>query len=287
MPDSAAAAARLAFAARLRDLRKDARMTGRQLADATGLHYTKVSRIENGRQNPSEDDIREWAIACGAALQLPELIAAHREVDQMWTEHRRNLRAGLVHVQAADKDLYERTGLLRVYQSDTIPGILQTRAYAAAGIRTAAVVHGRPLQEAEPAADAKMERQALLTAPTGKNLYSFVIEAGVLDHGFGGNAVMAEQLSFLTSVSRMPHVVLGIIPPMSHRTVRAGEGFYIFDDGLVRSTTWTGVLATKQRDQIALYIRIFRMLCDLAVYGDAARRLIEDARGRLQLEETS
>jgi len=261
-------------------------MTGRQLADATGLHYTKVSRIENGRQNPSEDDIRDWAIACGAALQLPELIAAHREVDQMWTEHRRNLRAGLVHVQAADKVLYERTRLLRVYQSDTIPGILQTRAYAAAGIRTAAAVHGRPLEEAEPAADAKMERQGLLTAPTGKNLYSFVIEAGVLDHGFGGDEVMAGQLDFLVAVTRMPHVVLGVIPPMTVRSVRPGEGFYIFDDRLVRSTTWTGVMATEQSEQIALYMRIFRMLSDLAAYGSTARELIEDARSRLQLEET-
>lgn len=64
--------AKEAFGARLRDLRKDANLTGRALATATGLHFTKVSRIEHARQNPSEDDIRLWCRACGAEDQIPE-----------------------------------------------------------------------------------------------------------------------------------------------------------------------------------------------------------------------
>lgn len=79
-----AVAARQAFAIRLRDLRKDADLTGRELAALTGLHNTKISRIEHALQNPSEDDIRAWCIACGVARRIPELIAAHREVEQMW-----------------------------------------------------------------------------------------------------------------------------------------------------------------------------------------------------------
>ena len=43
--------AKEAFGARLRELRKEASLTGRALAQLTGLHYTKVSRAENGRQS--------------------------------------------------------------------------------------------------------------------------------------------------------------------------------------------------------------------------------------------
>ncbi|MGQ0775363.1 MAG: helix-turn-helix domain-containing protein, partial [Pseudonocardiales bacterium] len=43
--------AREAFGARLRDLRKDARLTGRALADLTGWQLSKISKIEHGKQN--------------------------------------------------------------------------------------------------------------------------------------------------------------------------------------------------------------------------------------------
>ncbi|PSK96195.1 helix-turn-helix protein [Murinocardiopsis flavida] len=282
MTGSSAEAARQEFAGRLRELRKDAGLTGRGLATATGLRPAKISRIEHGRQNPTEDDIRTWAKACTAAPQIPELIAAHREVEQLWTEHRRNLRAGMVHVQGRGTDVYTQTRLLRVYESNVIPGIVQTLGYATAGLATVAYVHGRPAHEVEPAARAKLEMQRLLTAPTGANTYSFVIEAGALDHGVGGPAVMNGQFDFLIEVTRMPHVAFGIIPPLAARHIRPGEGFYIFDEGLVRSETWTGLMRTRRQDQIAFYVKIFGMLRGMAVYGAPARDLIEDARNRLR-----
>ncbi|MGH8965436.1 MAG: helix-turn-helix domain-containing protein, partial [Actinomycetes bacterium] len=52
--------AREALGQRLRDIRKDARLTGRQLAESAGWHSSKVSKIEYGRQTPAEDDIRVW-----------------------------------------------------------------------------------------------------------------------------------------------------------------------------------------------------------------------------------
>jgi transcriptional regulator with XRE-family HTH domain len=282
-----ALASRAAFAARLRDLRKDAGLTGRQLAAATGLHNTKISRIEHAQQNPSEDDIRAWCIACGVARRIPELIAVHREVEQMWAEHRREMRAGMVHINSRSTPLYERTRLLRVYESNVVPGILQTRGYAAAALRTSARIHGRSAEEAEDAADARLSRQHLVTEPTGGNTYIFVIEAGALEHGFGGAVTMGEQLDFLLGVMGRPHVSLGVIPPLDSRTIRPGEGFYIFDDVLVRSEMWSGGFRTRRADQIAYYIKVFDMLRELAVYGSAARSLIEDARTLLQTPENS
>jgi Domain of unknown function (DUF5753) len=251
----------------------------------TGLHNTKISRIEHAQQNPSEDDIRAWCIACGAARQIPELIAAGREVEQVWVEHRRAMSAGMVHIQSRSTPLYERTKLLRAYESNVVPGILQTRGYVVAALETSARVHGLPRQDVEAAADARLSRQHLVTAPTGNNTYSFVIEAGALDHGFGGDTVMHEQLDFLLRVSGLPNVTFGIIPPLSSRAIRPGEGFYIFDEQLVRSEMWSGAFRTRRPDQVAYFVRIFRMLRELAVYGAAARELIEAARGHLQTDE--
>jgi transcriptional regulator with XRE-family HTH domain len=282
-----AEAARRAFAVRLRDLRKDAGLTGRDLAARTGLHNTKISRIEHGQQNPSEDDIRAWCIACGVARDIPELVAVHREVEQMWAEHRRELQAGMVHIQSRSTPLYERTRLLRAYESNVVPGILQTRRYVVAALTTSARVHGLPSEDVEAAADARLARQHLVTRPTGTSTYSFVIEAGALTHGFGGDAVMHEQLDFLLHVTRLPNVAFGIIPPLSGRDIRPGEGFYLFDDQLVRSEMWAGGFRTRRPDQIAFYLRIFNALRGLAVHGAAARELIETARGHLQTRENA
>lgn len=282
-----AVAARKAFALRLRDLRKDAGLTGRELAARTGLHNTKISRIEHAQQNPSEEDIRAWCIACGVAGQVPELLAVHREVEQMWAEYRREMRAGMVHIQSRSTPLYENTKLLRAYESNVVPGILQTRGYVAAALATSARVHGLPSDDVDAAADARLSRQHLVTNPNGNNTYSFVIEAGALEHGFGGDAVMHEQFDFLLGVTRLPNVALGIIPPLSSRTIRPGEGFYIFDDQLVRSEMWSGGWRTRRPDQIAYFLRLFNMLRALAVYGPAARAQIEQARELLQTRENS
>ena len=47
---SAAQRAKQAFGSRLREIRQDAGLTGRQLAELTGFHFTKISRVEHGAQ---------------------------------------------------------------------------------------------------------------------------------------------------------------------------------------------------------------------------------------------
>ncbi|MFC4912977.1 Scr1 family TA system antitoxin-like transcriptional regulator [Actinomadura gamaensis] len=275
-------AAREALGVRLRDMRLDAGLNGRQLAAVTGFSPQKVSRIENGVQNIKEADIRAWAAACSASWQVPELIAVRREVARLWREHRRELRAGLVHIQSQNTDVYAATSLLRVYESTAIPGLLYTEDVAAAAIETVARLYGRPVEEARPAARAKLARQALLLRPTGRNAYHFVIEAGVLDIGHGGAEAMDAQLDFLVQVTRMPHVAFGIIPPLADRRIVSKEGFYIFDERLVRADVWTVAIETRRREQIDFYLRVFDDLRRMAVYGDPARELIEAARQRLR-----
>ncbi|MQY03440.1 helix-turn-helix domain-containing protein [Actinomadura macrotermitis] len=277
MSDSAAAAKK-AFGIRLRDIRLDAGLNGQELAARSGMRNTKISRLEHARQSPSEDDVRKWCDACGVPHLIPELIAVLREIEQMWVEYRREMRAGQIHIQSRSTPLYESTELLRAYEANMVPGILQTRAYTVAVLTASARLHGTPLTDVEAAADARLSRQHLVTAGSGRNNYSFVIEHGVLEHGFGGAGVMEEQLTFLLRVMHLPNVALGLIPPWGERTVRAGEGFYLFDEQLVRSEMWTGGFRTRRPEELAFFVKLFARLRDMAVYGDAARALIEAAR---------
>jgi transcriptional regulator with XRE-family HTH domain len=66
-------------------LRKEAGLTGRELAAATGQHYTRVSKIENGVQAPTDTDIRKWCRLCRAGDQAPDLIASLRAVESAYS----------------------------------------------------------------------------------------------------------------------------------------------------------------------------------------------------------
>ncbi|GAA4232000.1 hypothetical protein GCM10022254_30750 [Actinomadura meridiana] len=124
--------AREALGARLRDLRKDAGLTGRALAALAGWDLAKISRIEHGRRTAKEADIRIWCLHCDAEDEIPELIATVRNINIMWLEWRRTLRTGTKIRQQHSLGLYERTKVFRVYQPTVVWGTLQTAAYATA-----------------------------------------------------------------------------------------------------------------------------------------------------------
>lgn len=273
-------AAKMAFAVRLRDLRLDAGLTGVALASHCGWGQAKVSKIEHGVQNPSEADIRAWAVACDAEGQIPTLVAAHREVEQMWLDARRELRAGQKHIQLRSMPLYERTKLLRVYEAVHIPGYLQTFGYASAQFILHARQFGLPVEDVEQAARNRLERQRFLG--TGSNKFIFVLEASALYSNVGGTEVMSEQFDHLLKIAAMPYVSIGIIPLGQPRTLFQGEGFYIFDEQLVRQEFWSGLLRTSRPENISYFLRTFAALKDQAVFGGAAAEQIEAARTRLQ-----
>lgn len=68
---SPAKQAREALGVRLREIRKEAGLTGRALAAGLGCHYTKISRIENGSQALSEENIKSWCRICRAEESDP------------------------------------------------------------------------------------------------------------------------------------------------------------------------------------------------------------------------
>ena len=117
----------------MREVRKDAGLTARALAAATGQHFTRVSKIENGTQAPTDKDIRAWCTACHADDQVMELIATARAVESAYLEFKRQSRAGLKRVVGPfTQERYEATGLFRVYEHNIIPGLFQTPEYCAA-----------------------------------------------------------------------------------------------------------------------------------------------------------
>jgi transcriptional regulator with XRE-family HTH domain len=274
-PSSAARQAQEGLGARLRELRKDAGLTARALAAATGQHFTRVSKIEHGVQPPGDQDIRDWCRACHADDQIDDLIATLRAVESAYLEFRRQSRAGMKRVLGAHTDaLYEATALFRIYEHNVIPGLFQTADYTAAMLSFWIDFLQAPNDLAEAVA-ARMERQRIIYQ-RGKRFVT-VLEEQALRTWFGDAAVQAGQLDRLLAVMSLPTVSVGIVPMMVERAGVPSAGFWIFDDSLVALETTTASIEVARPSEVALYERMFGHLQSSAAYGPAARAIIHRA----------
>ncbi|MGI8312146.1 helix-turn-helix domain-containing protein [Saccharopolyspora hattusasensis] len=273
--------ARHALGQQLRDLRKDAQLTGRGLATLAGWHSSKVSKIEYGKQTPTEEDIRAWCQHTSAESQIPDLIAAVRNIESMYVEWRRMLSVGTRRRQTASRRLEAGTKLMRWYEPVLIPGILHTAEYAREVMRHVIEFYEVP-DDLEDGVAERMERQTILYR--GDHRFHFVLAQQALTTTVGGSDVMIGQLDRLLAVTSLPRVVFGIIPNNAEYRTPTNQ-FIIFDNRLVHVETISAELSISQPREVALYSKAFRRLAEQAVTGSAARNLITSALKHFQEQQ--
>ncbi|MEV0280028.1 helix-turn-helix transcriptional regulator [Streptomyces sp. NPDC050610] len=267
--------ARKAVAERLREVRLDAELQGQELASRCGWHKSKVSRIENARTPPSDADIREWCAGCDADDQAADIIAASRSADSMYLEWKRLQRTGLRRLQESRIPLYERTKLHRGYASHVVPGLIQTPAYATALLSVIGRFHGTPDDTAEAVA-ARISRSNVLHGAGHR--FTLLMEESVLRYQIGNAETMAGQLGHLLSVMSLPAVCLGVIPfAARERGMWTLEAFNVFDDERVHVELLTAQVTLTAPGEVAMYVKAFVDLRELAVYGAEARKLVAAA----------
>jgi transcriptional regulator with XRE-family HTH domain len=133
---------------RLRELRQQAGLTGRQVAESLSWPASKVSKLENGRQTPTDDDIRGWASVTHAEAETESLLASLRTLEVQHAEWQRQIMTGLRPHQDEIAELDAKTHLFRaelnLAQSQEIElysGIFdQTAAVASYGRAARAIV---------------------------------------------------------------------------------------------------------------------------------------------------
>lgn len=263
-----------ALGIRLRDLRRDAGLTGRQLAAACGWVPSKVSKLELGKQVPSEDDIRDWCLACRFPSEIADLVEAVRSIDAQYMDWRRSLKTGTKRRQRANIDAYEKTSLIRAWEPTVVPGLLQTASYARGILTTVVDFHGIP-DDVEEGVKARLDAQRALDHPRRRCL--FLLGEAALHTAVGGPATMVEQLRRLLESSRAARISLGVVPLAAPYTVPRNNAFTIYDNRTVTVATYTAELTLRQRHEVAVYEKAFDRLLALAVRGESARELITKA----------
>ncbi|MER6343692.1 helix-turn-helix domain-containing protein [Streptomyces sp. NPDC001595] len=273
-PLSTAQAARAAIATRLDEIRRDAGLSGLELATRCGWHKSKASRIANAKTAPSDADIRAWCRVCGAEDQAADLIAASRTAESMYVQWRQIHRDGMRRVHEKTIPLYERTAHFRVYASNVVPGMLQTADYAAGLLRAITDFQGTP-DDVDDAVQARLNRSRVVHE--GNHRFALLLEEAVLYYRVCAEPSMAAQLRYLLEIMSRPNVSLGIIPFTAHRTVWPLEAFYAFDEAQVAVETLTAEVNITAPGEIRTYLKAFAELSRIAVHGREARECIRKA----------
>lgn len=288
---SSAEAARQRLADQLREIREDAGLTGRKLAELAGRHgVSKVSKIEHARRPISAEDLRTWCRACGVPpSREDELLAELRAVASTWLTYKQLNRGGLRRAQESVRERYERANQMRAYATKALPGLLQTEAYTRAALQAAFIEQGVEVEDAErdiaKAVAERMDRQRVLRRPGAR--FAFVLEEEVLWHRTTDCGTHTSQLRHLLQVMRRPSVSLGIIPRDSDRTINGPgvwpeESFLITDAEQVNVELVSGYLSITQPTEIAMYLAAWDRLFALAVHGERARQVITVALETVQ-----
>jgi transcriptional regulator with XRE-family HTH domain len=269
-------AARLRVGAELRRLRKEAGLSGEQVASTLGWSQPKVSRIEAGRVAPAVSDIAALLDLMGAGEDLrAELLAtvAHEAGDSAWI-----VRAGgSVHRQSSLATTETVAARLRQYQPLVLPGLVQTYDYALAMAELAGA------QSATSVASTRLRRQEQVRAALIP--VEFVVDARcLLVHFPHDELILIRQLSRLLETIKVSSFRLGLIPLGAAMEAISPVPFTIYDfqremaAPLVYVETPTADLFVSAASDVALYLSLWRRLHSSALHGQEAVEYLRSIR---------
>lgn len=184
----------------LRFCRQQRGLTGEQAGQVMGYTKSTVSKLETGVMR----------------LDAPTAL----KIDKAWNTG--GIFSFLVHFATLghDPDWFRqyvdfevKAKMIRLWENEWVPGLLQTREYAMAGLTAGGI------DNLEEAVEARMARQTLLTSDDPPLLW-VLLDQGVIEQPVGGPEVMRTQLAWLLEASDHPKVNIRIVP----RSVGAHPG---------------------------------------------------------------
>ncbi len=222
-PGGGSTVRRLQLGARLRALREAG---GISRADAGYLirsSESKISRMELGRVGFKQRDVVDLLKLYGVddPSEVNRLITLAREANAhgWWHPYSDVLSSWFQNYL----DLEQSAELIRTYEVQFVPGLLQTDAYARAVI---ALDDRADAPDVERRAQLRMARQQVLARTEGLRLWA-VLDEAVLRRPIGGPALLREQIMALLEASQRDNVRLQVLPFARGGHSAAGGAFTI------------------------------------------------------------
>ena len=268
---------RLLVGAKLRRLRTGMGLSREEAAEAIRASEWKIHRLENGQVGFKERDLVDLLERYGVSdpEEVQELLAMAREANLpgWWQRYRDVLPQWFRNYV----DLESAAALIRTYEGQYVPGLLQTDDY----IR--AVIHNAGLESSEEVGRRvrlRMARQTLLTREHPPRLWAVVDEAA-LRRPVGGREVMRGQLERLIAATKLPNVTLQVLPLEvgAHPAMVGSFSVLRFPDQELPDVVYlehlTGATYLNKPDEVDQYLHVMEGICVRAAAPDQTVELLD------------
>jgi hypothetical protein len=242
------------------------------VAERMDCSASKISRLENGQIGSSPRDVRDiLALYEVGAAELEDLLEVAKETRQRgwWQQQVAVLSSAFIGFEAAAQ-------LVRSYEAQCIPGLLQTEEYARSLIAGGGA---DTAEQKENRVRVRMARHALLTQDDPLKFWC-VIDEAVLLRPVGGRDVMRHQLQRLAEVSSLDNVTLQVLP-LEIGAHPGMDGSFVLlsfphegDSDAVYVTMATGGVFQEKPDELSRYAFIFDRLTDVALTPEDSAALV-------------
>jgi hypothetical protein len=258
----------------LRRLRGDRRAA--DVAVSLGWSESKLSRIETARTGITEPDLDRllagYGLPAAERIRLRDL-ARRGRARVWWTAYRSSVPDPYDEYVALEAEAVA----MAEWESQVMPGLLQTDEYARAVIEVGAdIVDPETIQRRLAL---RMARQAVLTRDPPPRL-SVVLDESVLRREVGGRDVLERQLQHLFDATHRSSVELLVLPFTVGAHAALTESFVIFDFEIdtrapvVHSEDLIGGQFRTRPDDVRVYRGAFDDLRRRALPPEATRSVI-------------
>ena len=201
---------RILVGAQLRRLREARGLTREAAGYRIRASESKISRLELGRVSFKDRDITDLLELYGVEdeIQREGLVALAREANSPgWWHSYDDVLPNWFQTYVG---LEEAASLIRSYEIQFLPGLLQTEEYARAVV-TAGISPTATVDEVERRVHLRVTRQEILHRPNPPAFWAVVDEAA-LHRPIGGSKVMKAQVEHLLELMNMPNITLQVMP---------------------------------------------------------------------------
>jgi transcriptional regulator with XRE-family HTH domain len=254
---------RLVLGGQLHKLRESRGITAEQAAESIRGSHSKISRMEHGRVGFKERDVADLLTLYGVTdtEERAALLNLAREANTpgWWHAYSDILPAWAqpyVGLEAA-------ASVIRTYQIQIIPGLLQTEGYARALIRQGSAATEEQIARR---GELRASRQEILRRPDAPQLW-VVVDEGALRRPVGSQEVVREQLQYLIEVADHPAVTLQIMPFAAGAHSAMGGPFTILRFAepdladVVYIEQLTTALYLEKPVEVDSYLEVMEQLC--------------------------
>ena len=269
-------AQRIVLGAQLRRLRETANMTTGQAGETIRASHSKISRLERGQTGVKQRDLADLLTLYGVTGQIERetlvILARQARAPGWWQQYHDVVPRWFERYIGLEK----AASIIRAYEGQFVPGLMQTEDYARAVILLSSPEASA--NETDRRVSLRMQRQQLLTEPGAPQLRA-VLDEAALRRSPGGRHVMRGQLEHLLRLTDLPNVTLQIVP-FRVGPPTAGGPFTILRflepdlPDVVYLEHLSGALYLDQPGDITSYLAVMDQLCVKAEAGAASRDML-------------